>query len=233
MQASELHLFWQQSDWVAKSVLAALLIMSILTWSILLYKLWQLHQWRRSALASEALLNHGVADSSWPSALARRAPSGYQHLIATGLQSRHRYRSASPGEPLSDWLARQLNNSVNETSARLQSGLTIVSSIASTAPFIGLLGTVWGIYHAMMAISLSGKASIDQVSGPVGEALVMTAIGLFVAIPAVLIYNGLNRAGRNTCHRLLRFAHRLHAHLLQDADAAPASQQAGKIQAIR
>lgn len=232
MQASELQLFWQQSDWVAKSVLGALLIMSILTWSILLYKLWQFHQWRRSAIASEALLSQGVADSSWPAALARLSPSGYQHLVATGLQARHRHRNTHVSEPLNDWLARQLNDSLSETSARLQAGLTIVSSVASTAPFIGLLGTVWGIYHAMMAISLSGKASIDQVSGPVGEALIMTAIGLFVAIPAVLIYNGLNRVSRTTSQRLVRFTNRLYAHLLQEPESANTA-PAGKIQAIR
>lgn len=231
MQASELQLFWQQADWVAQGVLGVLLIMSVLTWSILLYKLWQLHQWRRNARASEALLQQGLPEASWPAALARYAHSGYQDLIAAGLAPRPQHTGASGSH--SDWLAQQLQQSIGDTSSRLQSGLTIVSSIASTAPFIGLLGTVWGIYHAMMAISLSGKASIDQVSGPVGEALIMTAIGLFVAIPAVLVYNGLSRAARNTTQRLLRFANRWHNHLLHTPETPAAPQPAGKIQAIR
>ena len=115
---------------------------------------------------------------------------------------------------LDDWLARAMRASVEDASARLQRGLALLASIGATAPFVGLLGTVWGIYHALIAIGASGEASLDRVAGPVGEALVMTAFGLFVAIPAVLGYNALTRISRGIVVKLNRFAHGLHALLL-------------------
>ena len=102
-----------------------------------------------------------------------------------------------------------MRKSIALSTARLESGMTILASIGSTAPFIGLLGTVWGIYHALVNISASGMASLDKVAGPVGEALVMTAFGLFVAIPAVLAYNAVTRANRVELSELDAFAHDL------------------------
>jgi biopolymer transport protein ExbB len=117
----------------------------------------------------------------------------------------------------SDWVTRSLRNSVDDSTARMQSGLAILASAGSTAPFVGLFGTVWGIYHALMAIGMAGQATIDKVAGPIGEALIMTALGLAVAIPAVLGYNALVRANKKVIAKLNRFAHDLHAYFVTGA----------------
>jgi biopolymer transport protein ExbB len=112
---------------------------------------------------------------------------------------------------VSDWVTRELRNSIDETTARLQGGMAVLASVGSTAPFVGLFGTVWGIYHALLGIGAAGQATIDKVAGPIGEALIMTALGLAVAIPAVLGYNALVRGNKGVLHKLNRFAHDLHA----------------------
>jgi hypothetical protein len=118
---------------------------------------------------------------------------------------------------VSDWVTRCLRNSIDDTTARLQSGLAMLASVGSTAPFVGLFGTVWGIYHALMSIGAAGQATIDKVAGPIGEALIMTALGLAVAIPAVLGYNALVRGNKYIVTRLNRFAHDLHAYFVTGA----------------
>lgn len=110
----------------------------------------------------------------------------------------------------SEFIDRALRQAVTRESSRLEFGLTWLATVGATAPFVGLLGTVWGIYHALIRIGQTGQASIDAVAGPVGEALIMTAIGLFVAIPAVLAYNAFTRANRNTNEKFDTFAHDLH-----------------------
>jgi biopolymer transport protein ExbB len=110
----------------------------------------------------------------------------------------------------SEFVDRALRQGVTRESSRLEAGLTVLATVGSTAPFVGLLGTVWGIYHALIRIGMSGNASIDAVAGPVGEALIMTAIGLFVAIPAVLAYNFFTRLNRVTNNKFDTFAHDLH-----------------------
>jgi biopolymer transport protein ExbB len=112
---------------------------------------------------------------------------------------------------LSDWVTRELRQCLDEFTARLQGGLAVLASVGSTAPFVGLFGTVWGIYHALLGIGAAGQATIDKVAGPIGEALIMTALGLAVAIPAVLAYNALVRGHKGVLHTLKRFAHDLHA----------------------
>jgi biopolymer transport protein ExbD len=115
---------------------------------------------------------------------------------------------------LNDWLTSTLRQSIDDTTGRLQSGLSILASVGSTAPFIGLFGTVWGIYHALIGIGAAGQATLDKVAGPVGESLVMTAGGLAVAIPAVLGYNALVRGNKEILASLKHFAHDLHAYLV-------------------
>jgi biopolymer transport protein ExbB len=110
-----------------------------------------------------------------------------------------------------DWVTRSLRSSMDEATAQLQSGLAVLASVGSTAPFVGLFGTVWGIYHALLAIGMSGQSTIDKVAGPIGEALIMTALGLAVAIPAVLGYNALVRGNKGVLTKLNRFAYDLHA----------------------
>src|SRR6185312_7891968 len=120
----------------------------------------------------------------------------------------------------SELITRTLRREINRASARLESGLTLLASVGSTAPFVGLLGTVWGIYHALSAVSASGAAQLDKIAGPVGEALIMTAMGLTVAIPAVLAYNAFTRINRLTLAELDAFAHDLHAYLTTGARVA-------------
>ena len=118
---------------------------------------------------------------------------------------------------VSDWVTRCLRNNIDEFTARIQSGLAVLASVGSTAPFVGLFGTVWGIYHALLSIGLSGQSTIDKVAGPIGEALIMTALGLAVAIPAVLGYNALVRGNKSILIKLNRFAHDLHAFFVTGA----------------
>ncbi|MDQ3215391.1 MAG: MotA/TolQ/ExbB proton channel family protein, partial [Pseudomonadota bacterium] len=113
----------------------------------------------------------------------------------------------------SELITRALRQRINEAAGKLESGLTILASVGSTAPFVGLFGTVWGIYHALINIARSGQIAIDKVAGPVGEALIMTAFGLVVAIPAVLAYNAFTRVNRLVLGQLDGFAHDLHATL--------------------
>ena len=120
--------------------------------------------------------------------------------------------------PLNDYLVRQIRNSMTQILRRFDGGLTALASIGATAPFIGLFGTVWGIYHALINISHSGQMSIAAVAGPIGEALVATAAGLFVAIPAVLAYNAFVRGNKTLAQDMDNFAHDLHVQLLNDKD---------------
>ena len=110
-----------------------------------------------------------------------------------------------------------MQNTIDDATVELQSGMAILASVGSTAPFVGLFGTVWGIYHALMQIGMAGQATIDKVAGPIGEALIMTALGLAVAIPAVLGYNALVRGNKTVITRMNRFAHDLHALLMTGA----------------
>ena len=220
--AMDLSLLWTQGDWVTRSVALLLLAMSIATWSVIALKSWDLWRARRQAAGAEQF---------WHSA---SLPEGMRHLgasdspfhqLATQGQEAHAHHRQNANElhgslSASDWISMCLRNSMDGSQARMQSGLSILASIGSTAPFVGLFGTVWGIYHALMGISASGAATIDKVAGPIGEALIMTALGLAVAIPAVLAYNALLRGNRRVLLQLQRFAHDLHAYLITGARVA-------------
>ena len=130
-----------------------------------------------------------------------------------------------------EWVTMSLNRSAGLISTKLNSGLSFLASVGATAPFIGLLGTVIGIYRALINIGLAGQASIDKVAGPVGEALIMTAFGLVVAIPAVLAYNVLGRMVRQLSEELDGFAHDLHAYVCAPADQPRTQPQAQQAQA--
>jgi biopolymer transport protein ExbB len=146
----------------------------------------------------------------------------FARVAAQGIEASRRYRkSASAG--LADaggqgeFLARAIRRAITRESAALEAGLSVLASVGSTAPFVGLFGTVWGIYHALIGIGMSGSATLDAVAGPVGEALIMTAAGLAVAIPAVLAYNAFTRGNRVVLAELDGFAHDLHAFLITGA----------------
>jgi biopolymer transport protein ExbB len=144
--------------------------------------------------------------------------SPFRQLVEVGREAtaHHRGTQSALRDTLniSDWVTRSLRHAIDEFTARLQSGMAVLASVGSTAPFVGLFGTVWGIYHALLSIGSAGQATIDQVAGPVGESLIMTALGLAVAIPAVLGYNALVRGNKGILHTLNRFAHDLHAYFV-------------------
>lgn len=207
--------YWEQGDAISHAVAFALLAMSLLSWFHILSKSYAAWRIRRSAPAVQAFwdaptMHDGVAGLALADPEAVFAPLA--QLGAAQLQAAGR---PSLGGEMghAEQVTRVLRVAIQRSTERLESGLTLLASIGATAPFVGLLGTVWGIYHALANVSASGAVQIDKVAGPVGEALIMTAIGLTVAIPAVLAYNGLNRVNRLTMAELDAFAHDLHAYL--------------------
>jgi biopolymer transport protein ExbB len=219
---------WVQGDGVTRTVLLVLLVMSLASWIVILLRLLDLRRLVAQSRGTEAFwhardFEQGLqalgpdADSPFR-ALALEGQKAAAHLQAgAGQPGQLRQAELHEGFDFSDWVTRSLRNSLDDSTARMQSGLAILASAGSTAPFVGLFGTVWGIYHALMSIGMAGQATIDKVAGPIGEALIMTALGLAVAIPAVLGYNALVRANKNILAKLNRFAHDLHAYYVTGA----------------
>lgn len=212
---------WTHGDAVTRAVALVLLGMSLATWVIVLWKVLDQRAQRRQAKACERFW-HSADFAEGLSALGDEPGNPFRALAVEGLEATRHIQSASGPQlhdsfDLSDWVERALRNSLDDFVARAQSGLTVLASIASTAPFVGLFGTVWGIYHALLGIGAAGQVSIDQVAGPIGEALIMTAMGLLVAIPAVLGYNALLRGNKGLTHRLNRFGNDLHAYFVTGA----------------
>lgn len=211
--------YWAQGDAVSHAVAYVLLVMSIASWYYILSKTWSSWRIRRSSnaldgfwkaptLADAIAVMQNVDSEQVYTPLAQRSSEAAS--ISSKQQGAPSLNAATdPGE----LITRTLRREINRVSARLERGLTLLASVGSTAPFVGLFGTVWGIYHALAAVSASGTVQIDKVAGPVGEALIMTALGLVVAIPAVLAYNAFTRINRLTLAELDGFAHDLHAYL--------------------
>ena len=208
--------FLTQVDAMGRGVLALLLILSIASWYLMVTKAianWTARKraeaflkqfWEASSLKEmQATLSASAADNAF-SDLARQAltvsdghQSGVEKLLVAG--------------GTAEYLTRVLRNGIDQESIKIEHGLTVLASAGSASPYIGLFGTVWGIYHALVQIGMSGQGTLDKVSGPVGEALIMTAVGLAVAIPAVLAYNSFNRRNRIWLAQLDNFAHDLFA----------------------
>jgi len=212
---------WQQGDLVTKSIAIILLLMSIASWTVIVIHAWRIWRLRAATHAAAGFWHaHRFADGL---ALLQSCVPGnpFLHLAQEGeiAVAHHRQNKDDlHGQMnLAEWLSESLSSAIDECAERLQSGLAILATVGSTAPFVGLFGTVWGIYHALVGIGVSGQASIDKVAGPVGEALIMTAFGLAVAIPAVLAYNTLMRANKRLSGKLQRFARQLHAYFLTGA----------------
>jgi biopolymer transport protein ExbB len=208
---------WHQGDFITRAVILLLTGMSLASWIVILIKLLDAWKYRRQARRAQNFWH----SEDFAAALNLLGPDNDNPFHALALQGReaaahHHHTKARLHDSLdaSDWITRTLRNGIDEFTARLQSGLAILASVGSTAPFVGLFGTVWGIYHALMSISSAGQATIDKVAGPIGEALIMTALGLAVAIPAVLGYNALVRANKFVLTKLNRFAHDLHAYFV-------------------
>jgi biopolymer transport protein ExbB len=210
----------QQGDLVARSTLVILLIMSLLTWFIMITKFFDQRRQRLQAIEAE---KEFWTSGSLTDALVKLKGSSnpFRALAETGKQA-YEYHEVNKARlsgaiGTSEWITESLNRTSDSIIGRMQAGLPVLASVGSTAPFVGLFGTVWGIYHALIAISASGSASIEKVAGPVGEALIMTAIGLFVAVPAVLGYNVLLRRNKNLQEAVSHFTHELHAYLISGA----------------
>lgn len=214
-----LMLVFQQGDPVLIGVFLTLVLMSVITWTIIIWKtllLWRLRREDRAArdsIWSSGCLNQAV-DNSKPFATT---PS--VKLMHASLESYRHYRSDKSSTmaaslPFNDYLTSRIRQHMSGILSQFDQGLTPLASIGATAPFVGLFGTVWGIYHALINISETGQMSIAAVSGPIGEALAATAAGLFVAIPAVLAYNALVRKNKVVAQDLDHFAHDLYVQLL-------------------
>ncbi|MDO8720104.1 MAG: MotA/TolQ/ExbB proton channel family protein [Polaromonas sp.] len=211
---------WSQGDVVTKSVALLLLLMSLASWMVILIKTLDLIKYKRLARSAEDFWQ-SEDFAAGLTTLGEDPGNPLRQLALEGHEAaaHHRNTKAQLRDTLdmSDWVTRALRNALDEFTARLQSGLAILASVGSTAPFVGLFGTVWGIYHALLAIGAAGQATIDKVAGPIGESLIMTALGLAVAIPAVLGYNALVRGNKGVLHKLNRFAHDLHAYFVTGA----------------
>jgi len=207
--------FISQTDAVGLAVLLLLVGMSIASWYLILTRtlanlsankradLFLKRFWEADSLqAMENILQKEEVDNAF-------AELANQALTAGRDGSRHGVQKLASAGGLSEFVTRALRNSLEQEAARSETGLTVLATAGSAAPYIGLFGTVWGIYHALVFIGLSGQGTLDKVAGPVGEALIMTAVGLAVAIPAVLAYNSFSRRNRIWLARLDGFAHDL------------------------
>jgi len=211
---------WHQGDWVTRGVVLLLLGMSLASWMVIIVKAMDIVRFKKLARGAESFWHSPDFDQGLRQ-LGDSKDNPFRALAEEGRQARDHHSNTREqlhdALDISDWVTRALRNSIDDTVARLQSGLAVLASVGSTAPFVGLFGTVWGIYHALIGIGLAGQATIDKVAGPIGEALIMTALGLAVAIPAVLGYNALVRSNKFIVSRLNRFGHDLHAYFVTGA----------------
>ncbi len=223
----ELNRFWAQGDAIGHSIALLLLALSLGSWLVMAGKAVALIQARRChARALNAFWNAESLPAAIEVIRAEDRTGVLASLAITGanaaqLHSEHAARGIGAGVSASEFVTRALRNQIVESQAKIESGLTFLASVGSTAPFIGLFGTVWGIYHALAGLAEATQVVLGKVAGPVGEALIMTAAGLFVAIPAVLAYNAFTRANRLTLARLNGFAHDLHAFLVTGLRGRP------------
>jgi len=209
---------WAGSDGVARVVLLIMLLMSIGSWYVIITRAIDQARMLRQAGAARRTLESAADDAALIAGLASGSP--FRHVAERGLDALQRHGAVAARISLDDWLSLGLRRACDRVQSRAQEGLALLATVGSTSPFIGLFGTVWGIYHALTAIGVAGQASIDKVAGPVGEALIMTAIGLAVAVPAVLGYNWLVRRNRAVMDAVRAFAADLHERWLAD-EASP------------
>lgn len=198
--------FLTQTDGVGKTVLGLLLLLSLISWYLIVTR--TLSHWlaKRRAAAFEARFRAArTLDELTP-----EADNVFSALLAEALEVQRTLAISLTTSEAGEILTRSLNNAIDQEMTRAEQGLTLLATTGSAAPYIGLFGTVWGIYHALVQIGLSGQGTLDKVAGPVGEALIMTALGLAVAIPAVLAYNAFQRRNRLWLARLESFAHELY-----------------------
>jgi len=208
-----LDALWRNGDIISRGVLIIMVIMSLGTWYIMITKFFE--QAKMLGAAKEATKNFWTKSSIQEGAQSLKTTSPFRYIAETGIvAAEHHEGTMQESIDLHSWTSMSIQRSVDTIQSRLQGGLAFLGTVGSTSPFVGLFGTVWGIYHALTAIGIAGQASIDKVAGPVGESLIMTAIGLGTAVPAVLGYNLLVRRNKGAMDRVRNFAADLQSILL-------------------
>ena len=209
---------WTQSDYVGKGVFIILIVMSLWSWLVMINKWLDQRSLRKVATEAEkSFWNAGSLQEGIAKLKGKGNP--FRDIAQDGLQAVEHHRKSTARDVTSaielvDWVQTHIDRRTNMLQSSLQTGMVVLASVGATAPFVGLFGTVWGIYHALISISIAGQASLDKVAGPIGEALIMTAMGLAVAVPAVLGFNGLLRGNKALMERANYFAHDVQSALL-------------------
>ena len=215
----------EQGGTIAWTVFIILVIMSAASWYILFVKLFE----------QQKIINQGkrARASFWQSANLREGAgkldknSAYRQIVDDGITALEQHDKLTDPIDQHDWMLNSLARSQGAIASRLSTGLALLATVGSTAPFIGLFGTVIGIYRALIKIGAAGQASIDAVAGPVGEALIMTALGLAVAVPAVMAYNWLMRRNKSVLEELARFSNDLHGYMMSGGTVRPVTATRG------
>jgi len=209
------------SDIVARVTLAILAIMSMGSWYIIITKVYEQYKMGKHARAADKSFWGAASVQKGADALKKQSP--YRFIAETGIEATNKHVGLLGNVDMNEWITMSIQRAIDNVNSRSQDGLAFLATVGSTAPFVGLFGTVWGIVNALTQIGIAGQASIDKVAGPVGEALIMTAIGLAVAVPAVLGYNWLVRRNKTAMDNVRSFGADLHAVLL----SAPKTQPRG------
>ncbi|MEM5400289.1 MULTISPECIES: MotA/TolQ/ExbB proton channel family protein [Paraburkholderia] len=213
---------WKNGDFVARFVLLLLVVMSMGSWYIMITKFFEQFRANRRAKSADEQLWSAPSLAEGAKQLEESSP--FRFIAETAIEAgEHHDEALLEAVDRNTWIDVSVERAITNVSNRLQDGLAFLGTVGSTAPFVGLFGTVWGIYHALTAIGIAGQASIDKVAGPVGEALIMTAIGLGVAVPAVLGYNFLVRRNKAVMERVRGFGAQLHTVLLAGGKRAARS----------
>ena len=207
---------WAQGDIVAKGTLLILVIMSMGSWYVIITKYFE--QSKAAKFASAAQETFWKASSLRQGADGLAEDSPFRFIAEKGLESANKHTGLLGAVDFNTWTTQSIQRAIGNVQSRMQDGLAVLATVGSTSPFVGLFGTVWGIYNALVKIGMSGQASIDKVAGPVGESLIMTAIGLAVAVPAVLGYNWLVRRNKAVMEDVNAFGSDLHSVLLASSN---------------
>ncbi len=209
-----LEQLWAQGDFVSRSTLILLLAMSATSWWVMLTKAWDQRKLRQQAKQAEREF-WGAGNLKQAIDKLKGKNNAFRAIAEEGQRAAQHHEGRLTDQiDLHEWISQSLQRTLDNITNYMQGGLPILATVGSTAPFVGLFGTVWGILNALITIGVEGQASIDKVAGPVGEALIMTALGLFVAVPAVMGYNILLRRNKVVIERLKYFATDMHAYLL-------------------
>lgn len=203
---------WSQGDWVARLCLLLLIIMSVASWAVMVRKFIELRKTERHLAEAHGAFDHIATVGENLDKLSADNPLKF--INDSSADAVRQFSALKPRVDYDTWIIRAIEGALSRVQTKMQEGLALLATIGSTAPFVGLFGTVWAIYSALVKIGASGQASIDRVAGPVGEALIMTAIGLAVAVPAVFGYNWLLRKNKLALENMRSFGSKLHIVLL-------------------